>query len=84
MTTTSIFLMFLGYGWLCHICVFVPNGQMEVWVHRQVKAIIFFISLTIAIWLVFILEKESRSLAYVPKNNIRQPITFKGKRHQKL
>lgn len=47
---------------------------MEFLVHRQVKAKMFFLSLTIAIWLVFILERESWNLAHVPENNIRQTL----------
>lgn len=47
--------------------MFVPNGHMEFLVHRLVKAKLFSISLTIAIWLGFILEAESWSLAHFQK-----------------
>lgn len=62
------------------VFVFVPDGHMDVLVHRQVKAEIFFISLTLAIRLIFIVGRKSWSLANVPKNSIRQPIMLPSKR----
>lgn len=59
--------------------MFVPNGHMDVLVHRQVVAKTSFFLLTVSILLVFIQERESWSLAHVPQNNIRQPVMLPSK-----